>query len=168
MEDLKEHFIFQQAELFFRATNLIVDERTKDIGEFLEGRKELDMSLEIPEMVNGVFSIELYLKCLHYIRNKEMKRLHNIIDLYNSLPEEDQAEIRSRYRSTKSSDPNRKEFLNRNFDDLLSALDRAFIEWRYIYEYSNHGRKTSDMYRLILAVRDHLLAIKPDLKNANR
>ncbi|MBD7967747.1 hypothetical protein [Paenibacillus gallinarum] len=164
MEKSKEYFIFQQAELFFRATNLISSELTKDIGESLEG-KELDLSIGIPEMVNGVFSIELYLKCLNYIRNNEIKRLHNIIDLYNSLPEEDQAAIRSRYRSTKSSDPNRQEFLDRNFDDLLSAVDRAFTEWRYIYEYPNHGKKTSDMNRLILAVRDYLLAIRPDLKN---
>ena len=82
------------------------------------------------------FSVELHLKDLHYAISGNAPHGHNILDLFNSLPEWAQGEI-IRHPSIAQygwGDP--------EFEAELKAISDGFEKWRYAYE-SNSLRYNS-------------------------
>lgn len=83
-----------------------------------------------PFVVNAAFSIEVYLKTIHKMHGQE-RRGHSLNALYKSLPKEAKRIIEEVAHSTKN---NYNITENIEFINYLSNLDRAFEQWRYIYE----------------------------------
>lgn len=88
-----------------------------------------------PFIVNGVLSIELYLKAIHNAYGNTVKG-HHLANLYKGMPNKgkaffDQAsvEIRPRYQLIEGED----------IYSCLTALSKAFEEWRYLYEHDGMG-----------------------------
>jgi len=77
--------------------------------------------LLIPIVTNLAFACELFLKTLLQ-KSGSPKGGHNLLDLFNSLPEEIQNEITGLNKS-------------QEFVIELKQISRLFEEWRYIYEH---------------------------------
>ncbi|NTV06155.1 MAG: hypothetical protein HGA59_06560 [Chlorobiaceae bacterium] len=84
----------------------------------------------IPFIVNGAFSIELYLKTLHLIFSNPQKG-HKLLILFNNLPEALQITIKQ----------SANEFMIKHKlspePDLLAifeVINSAFEDWRYLHE----------------------------------
>jgi hypothetical protein len=84
-----------------------------------------------PFIVNAAFSIEIYLKALYRINGREATG-HDLLQLYNGLPEEEQAFI---LQAAQDVRPHYKHKDGSDFLSCLSDLRKAFVEWRYIYEH---------------------------------
>lgn len=86
----------------------------------------------IPFVVNAAFSIELYLKTLQEIDGRA-KRVHSLLDLYDSLSGARRAEIASaaQTHAPRFAIAVRDE---QQFRANMRALNSAFVEWRYLHE----------------------------------
>lgn len=80
-----------------------------------------------PTIVNFVFALELYLKCLLTIQGKEFKKNHQLSEFFKVLEESSRKEITDRlgYKDEEL------------FLAKIEEIDKALIEWRYIYEHDN-------------------------------
>ncbi len=98
-----------------------------------------------PAIVCLAFSVELYLKDLHYVVRGKALRSHNILELFEELPEQIQQEIFA--HDSISQNP----FITRGdgfslkrftsdysafdgFIDHIKAISKGFEKWRYSYE----------------------------------
>jgi len=89
----------------------------------------------VPFVVNSAFAIELFLKALHE-KYGSAKRGHKLLTLYDQLPTKAVAQIRSASAQIAASthppiyyDPRQ----------VLTALNTAFEDWRYLYEKDRLG-----------------------------
>jgi len=82
-------------------------------------------SFLVPAVVNLAFSIELYFKFLIFSENKdkEIKKTHQLWELFNFLSEATQQEIM-----------NLIECNNDKFKTILEKHSNTFIDWRYLHE----------------------------------
>jgi hypothetical protein len=100
-----------------------------------------------PFIVNSAFSIELYLKTLGKIYDKQMKG-HDLLTLFDSLP------IAAHQTIDAVLPACIKEFGPAGNVDLrtcISELANAFIEWRYLYE--RVGAQTAYIDRIIFVAK---------------
>jgi hypothetical protein len=88
-----------------------------------------------PFTVNAAFSIELYLKALAQKHGISL-RGHELLKLYESLPEE---AIREIGRVIPKCEKNRNLGEPPDFKGYLSELNNTFLEWRYCYEKDRTG-----------------------------
>ena len=88
--------------------------------------------VSVPAIVNGAFSIELFLKSLSPLSSKELKKKkHELKQLFLTLDEEDQTVIREAVE---------KELMGQySFDDGLKTINNSFTFWRYIHLKPNLG-----------------------------
>lgn len=91
----------------------------------------------VPSIVCLAFSIELGLKAI-ILATKSSVKSHKLVELFNLLSDEDQnVVIRNAV------------YDNQRFDEQLSEVSNAFVEWRYIHEQTGlHG--TSLQFLLLL------------------
>lgn len=85
-----------------------------------------------PFIVNATFSIELYLKAIH-AQLGQMKKGHHLANLYKSLPN------KAKQHFVESANSVRPFYKLENGVDIhvcLTALSKAFEQWRYFYEYN--------------------------------
>ncbi len=86
-----------------------------------------------PFIVNAAFGAEMYLKTMHKIGEKDV-RGHDLLDLYNSLLDEQKAIIQ---RSAQDIRRNYKLEDGVDIVSCISDLRQAFVEWRYFYQSEN-------------------------------
>jgi hypothetical protein len=84
-----------------------------------------------PFIVNAAFSVELYLKTLHFAATGASSREHRLIELYDALPEASRNEIAARARRVAAEHGENPDV---QFRDLLAMINEAFVTWRYVYE----------------------------------
>ena len=90
-----------------------------------------------PFVVNSTFSIELYLKILLTLAGRSNKACgHSLLDLYEKLPSDTKVAMLSAAKQAAKKYQVRVEQLS-DLRNLVSALDKAFVEWRYLYEKSS-------------------------------
>ena len=77
------------------------------------------------------FSVELYIKYLHYKITKESPRGHDILKLFLNLPESVQQRIFT-YHSIAKYGWNFSQFKNE-----IQAISDGFKKWRYSHEYTS-------------------------------
>lgn len=121
--------IMRQARSFEMATRLLHETKSSE--------------LTVPFIVNGCFCIELLLKAL-LIKSTTIKSSHELIKLYQLLPDEVKSSLSKRYYDL-------------NFDTLESALlnlNNTFVEWRYMHEKTDTSIVST---RIILTIIDTLL-----------
>ena len=83
----------------------------------------------MPRVVNGAFSIEIGLKAILINQNITYEREHNLVVLFNLLPENIQKVI---WDWVSEKAPEYADEEKRNMEFVL--LSDAFKQWRYAYE----------------------------------
>ena len=128
-------FIHEHAEHFFNAYEVLKESNQTLIGRLsspAEERPEVKMFGARPAMGIDVvclaFSVELYIKNLHYVLTNEAPRGHKILALFDDLPEPTQREILS-YGSIAKYGWNMSELR-----EEIRAISDGFEKWRYSYE----------------------------------
>lgn len=90
----------------------------------------------VPFVVNAAFSIEVYLKALRASLGKQRNTGHNLLALFDSLPQELREGIQARAtllaKNYKLDGPV-------DFRAHLAQLNNAFSQWRYLYEHPSLG-----------------------------
>ena len=82
------------------------------------------------EVVCLAFSVELYVKYLHYEITHEAPRGHNILTLFKNLPERVQQKIFSHPSVTKYG------WVFAEFEKQIEAISDGFEKWRYSHEFT--------------------------------
>lgn len=128
-------FLQERAEDFFNAYEVLKESNETLIARLsnsADNRPDAKMFGTRPAMGVDVvclaFSVELYIKNLHYVLTNEAPRGHNILALFNDLPEPTQREILS-FHSIAKYGWNMSEFKNE-----IGAISDGFEKWRYSYE----------------------------------
>jgi hypothetical protein len=83
-----------------------------------------------PFVVNSAFSIELYLKTLAQAHGKSLKG-HELLKLFDALPQNAKQAIE---KVIPTCAANRRLEEQPDFRMYISALNNAFVDWRYCYE----------------------------------
>ena len=145
--------IQMQAEDFFNAylvlkenNETFIERQSDPSGKSLKGTKAMGTRPSIGvDIVCLVFSVELYIKDLHYAVKGKALRGHNILKLFEALPEQIQQEIFA-YDSinqnpffTRGDIFSIKKFTSAysaydGFIDQIKAISDGFEKWRYSYE----------------------------------
>lgn len=128
-------FLQEHAEHFFNAYEVLRESNETLIhrlSKSSEKRPEAKIFGVRPAMGIDVvclaFSVELYIKNLHYVLTNEAPRGHNILALFEKLPEPTQREILF-YHSIAKYGWNMSEF-----KEEIRAISDGFEKWRYSYE----------------------------------
>lgn len=147
-------FLQENAERFSSAFEIIKESNDEFISNFNNPRKHPTSNKVFAskptmgvEIVCLAFSLELYLKNLHYVINGKSPRGHNILKLFEKLPEEIQQKIFVHDAITQNPFNTRGDiFSPEGFSGSYSAYDRfigqvkaisdGFEKWRYSHENS--------------------------------
>lgn len=138
---------FYNAYLVLKENNEALIERLADSpGKPIIGTKELGTRPTMGvEIVCLAFSVELYIKDLHCAIKSEPPRSHNILELFEKLPEQIQQEIFSYDAISQNPFFTRGNILSTKrfasdfsaydgFLEQIEAISDGFEKWRYSYE----------------------------------
>ena len=115
--------IINIADDFYEAYLRCLEGKNPTVDEFNRTRFEV---VNIPAIVNGAFAIELYIKSMSPLSNKELvQKKHSISKLLLTLNQSTQDEIKREVESQLE-----KHF---KYDDCLKGINNAFAFWRYIH-----------------------------------
>ena len=117
-----EEMMFNQAQSFANTANTLYQNDIK--------KHHKNFYSFAPFVVNASFSIEIYLKTLHKLYGNNIKG-HSLKALYKSLNKKGKEHISKVAEETKHL---YKLEEGKDFEYYLNLLDKAFEEWRYIYE----------------------------------
>ncbi len=112
-----EKFLVYEAKSFYNA--FIALEKL-----YLDG--ETNMLFFIPMLVNGAFSVEITLKAILYKNGIEYEKEHNLLNLFNMIPDSLKLEIMGHVREEA---PDYEEI--EQFAEELMLSSYAFEDWRY-------------------------------------
>jgi hypothetical protein len=118
-----------------------------------------------PTMVSGLMleclAIEIFLKCLLQLESggPSTRDGHSLVTLFARVSPNVQDRIKQIFNSLDppSSDPDPNAW---SFDEVLNALNLAFVNWRCAYEWGM-GRTTFDT-RLAYSIQTAILELRPD------
>lgn len=120
--------MYQQANSFATVANDLYEKGLK--------KSPYNGSCVPPFVVNGIFSVELYLKAIHNVYGNKI-RGHHLASIYKGMPRQGKEyflsaakDIRPKYSLKEGQD----------IHSCLDSLSRAFEQWRYLYE--NNGLET--------------------------
>lgn len=113
-------------------------------------------------------SVEVFLKCIHRLRDCKIPPHHNLSELYKSLPDDDQLTLSEMFLAVAQSRGGNPE--NLSLADVLSRSKRLFEAIRYAYEEDHPGMPTDShivpvnlgLNSTILAIRDFIKRERPD------
>lgn len=145
-----------QADDFFKAYQLLE-----------EHNKNVSLTTMVPSVVNLAFAVELYIKDLHcslHEKRSHRKDGHNILTLFDTLPESVRLEIFSHDSISKNpfmtrGNPFSPRIFSKDyspydrFRDQIKKISNAFVEWRYAHELNTLHYDTSFALALIDALR---------------
>ncbi|NLP47986.1 MAG: hypothetical protein GX345_03475 [Clostridiales bacterium] len=144
--------------------------RTAD-GYFLAGKAILDTQKNAvdflkyyisPCAVNLAFACEIYLKYLYSIENQKAKAIktHGLLDLFSELEATTQGKIKADYEKWTSLF---------SFDDCIKVHNRAFEDFRYMYEDEKNGIsiEPQSLYNLAVAIKNTCTMKQEEIENAD-
>ena len=85
--------------------------------------------LVAPLIVNTAFCIEVFIKALGQFRGTTL-RGHDLQPLFDQLPQADQQTLQTTFNERVEA----RKLSQTSLRDSLAAMNKAFIEWRYLYE----------------------------------
>jgi hypothetical protein len=94
-----------------------------------------------PFIVNAAFSIELYLKTIHFSYGNKI-RGHHLAALFKGMPKQGKAHFHAAAEATSHIYDLQR---TTNIQECLANINKAFEEWRYIYEHNEIGVQTSEI-----------------------
>lgn len=112
------------------------------------------LSLGCSYVVNFVlpFTIELALKALLTKENVNSGNIHDLLDLYNNLPEQIKSNLDAQYQSLSANGTTSgSQSLLKN---LLKEHRKDFVSWRYLENVENLKRDEKEMQFAICAILD--------------
>jgi len=124
------------------------------------------LEMSNPAVVNLAFSVELYIKDLHFALKGKAPRGHNILELFRKLPEETQQQIRNypsvqklvafysmqRFPIYVPTDKNKRKITD-ILEQQIYKISDAFEKWRYSYESGTLNYEIGTALALIEAVK---------------
>ena len=128
-------FLQQNAEDFLSAFKILKESNDTLIGQIgnspensAEAKAIGKLATMGVEIVCLAFSVELYIKYLHYTITNKVPRGHNILDLFRKLPKSTRQKLFShpsisKYGSSFSE-----------FEKEIEAISDGFEKWRYSHE----------------------------------
>ena len=125
-----------QAEYFFNAYQVLSENNEAMINRLEKSTDELSIGIKTlgtyptigVDIVCLAFSVELYIKDVHYVIRGKSPRGHNILKLFEKLPDEIQQQIFSHHSIA---------HYGWNFDEFkqeIIAISDGFEKWRYSHE----------------------------------
>lgn len=164
--------IQMQADDFFNAYSVLKDNNEalmerlkKNQGKHRTGSNELGTRSAMGvDIVCLAFSVELYIKDLHSAVNGKAPRGHNILKLFEKLPENIQQEIFSYDSINQNPFNTRSDIFSTNrftnfysaydgFIDQIKSISDGFEKWRYSYESATLNYNISFALALIEAIK---------------
>lgn len=124
--------IMRQARSFETATRTLYETKSSE--------------LTVPYIVNGCFCIELLLKAL-LIKFTAIKSSHELINLYQPLPDEVKSSLNKRFSNFKFG----------TLENALLNLNNAFVEWRYMHEKAETFIVSTEVILTIIDALSHEL-----------
>ncbi len=83
-----------------------------------------------PFIVNGVFSVEVFLKTIHNAYGNKIKG-HRLVELYKNMPNKGKSIFNTAAQDVRPLYALHEE---ENIISCLEKLSNAFVDWRYMYE----------------------------------
>lgn len=147
---------FYNAYLVLHDNNEALIERLQnDSGKAFVGNKQLGARITgSVEIVCLAFSVELYIKNLHFKLEGKAPGGHNILKLFDELPEKTQQDIYT-YDAIANYGWNLGQFKHE-----ICAISDGFVKWRYSHEVSSLRYNT---YFALVFIKA-LISVSSDLK----
>lgn len=142
-----------QADDFFNAYHVLSEHNTASFEEMqrsggkprLSGKAFGSFPTMSPSVVCLAFAVELYIKDLHFVINGKAPRGHNILRLYEKLPENVKNDVYAHESINENPFVARGNALSvrrfsknytayDGFIDQLAAISNGFEKWRYSHE----------------------------------
>ena len=128
--DFKHDDIFLIADDFYEAYIRCGEMKNPHYDEY---KRYTGSVVSIPEIVNGAFALELYLKGMAAKKVKNTKRFkHSISAIFKAIDLEEQKKLRE------VIEPQINNWCS-SFDEAVQRINNSFEYWRYIHEKSNLG-----------------------------
>ena len=155
MDDGKKKYakIKVQADDFFNAFRILnesdkvlMERLSQDKGTPIDTSKAFGSHVaNVPSIVCLSFALELYLKALIYLTTKKSYKSHNILNLFNKLPNKEKMEIFEHKKIcenpfiTRGAKFSMRKFQHdftpyEGFKEQLASISKAFQDWRYSHE----------------------------------
>jgi len=114
-----------------------------------------------PFVVNGAFSIEVFLKTIHNAYGNKV-RGHHLLNIYKGMPKKGKEifnnaanDVRPRYSLNEGED----------IISCLSNLSKAFEDWRYIYEKNELYTEIQSIRYTMHTCQEACLRVRESVKN---
>ncbi len=102
----------------------------------------------IPEIVNRAFACEVYLKALLCHKKITFDRIHKLEELWSKVPLAEQEEVKTETQKLMGFDE------TMTWDDALSNISNAFVDWRYSYEHDTKSIYIGFLHAFCDALRE--------------
>ena len=124
------------------------------VSEQLENDEETLFGGIFPYLVNSALACELFLKTIIMINStpRQIVREHELTTLFNSLPTEDQTNIKELFSRRMKHD----------FDSLIEEMSSTFVKWRYAYEQETIKINITGILTLAQVLNDYITEIYVD------
>ena len=109
-------------------------------------------SLSAPAVVCYAIAVEIYIKLLAHINGISIKKIHSLIELFDSLSDAVKEKIAKHYQS--SSQELRKD---------IETVSNAFIDWRYLYEKNGAQISITMLSNLGMGLHNAIKELNPKL-----
>ena len=150
-------FIQEEAEHFYNSYLILKENRelliehqsnsSNNLGNKSKFGRYPTMGVEV---VCLSFSMELYIKCLHYVISKDLPRGHNILALFRKLPNQIQEELFNYPEVEKYGWDFDK------FEQMICTISDSFEKWRYSYESKSLKYNTYFALVFVEAIRNSI------------
>lgn len=148
-------FIHEEAEHFYNSYLILKENRELLIEQQSNSSNKLGNTSKFGqyptmgvEVVCLSFSVELYIKCLHYLISQDLLKSHNILTLFRKLPSKIQEELYS-YPAVEKYGWDFDEF-----EQMIGTISDSFEKWRYSYESKSLNYNTYFALVFVEAIRN--------------
>lgn len=127
-----------------------------------------------PFVVNCALAVELYLKCIYKLenKNKQIPNLHELDKLFNVISDDAKDFASKIFSETNENLQSYKDIKDKiptfewTLSNVLSEGSKAFIQWRYSYERKQLPNFLS-VKAVIVALESTIFALREDLYYAS-
>lgn len=110
-----------------------------------------------PAITCAALSLKLYLKSMLAMEGKDREdSLFRFTELYQTLGAETKQRVLGKFDEFSNTQMSSEELMTH-----LTALDNAFVKWRYIHEEDARSVNVEDLEEMILAVKSTITSMKP-------
>ncbi len=108
--------------------------------------------LAAPAIVCYAFAIERDIKLLNHMVQASVKKKHNLIDLFNTLPK-DYIQVIVKYYGLSEVE----------LREAIQTVSNAFVEWRYLYEQNGAIMSITVLANICICLHKAIREFKPSL-----